>query len=477
MLAAVGATLLAGCNTASEAGDRPGTDSDRDPETAASTPTSTETTAGSDTPAGTPTGGGATETPTGGLNGTPNSSSETALPDLDAAPPPVTDGWRTYGNGPGNHGSVASDAPPGEDMGLYWRRYVEGQFSIPEPAVVDGTVYFGSGRFCYALDQSDGTLGWETELGEYAHVIAATVTDDTVYAGTRKISDPKLVRDTPGTLFALDRETGEVRWDRDAVLTSATTVHDGHVYLSTTPNPPQRGLVRALDADTGETDWEHRIAAGDAGSETDTPTGAFGTPALDPETGTLYVTGTVGADDDASGVVLALDAATGTEQWRVTTPGGIKHGPVLADDRLYVGDATGRVSAVSTAAERVWETRIGEEGIDATPALTPDREAVCASSVGTLACLETASGEARWARDVADIRRSGLTIAGDHLYVGGVQFLVVNVDAGEVVAEVPVDGAGGAYGQPVVCDDTVYVGSCIKQGKRYVYDNYLYVMG
>jgi len=41
----------------------------------------------------------------------------------------------------------------------------------------------------------------------------------------------------------------------------------------------------------------------------------------------------------------------------------------------------------------------------------------------------------------------------------------------------PVDGTGGAYGQPVVCDGTIYVGSCVKQGTRYVYDNYLYVMG
>lgn len=329
VLAAVGATLLAGCNTASEAGDRPGTDSGL--ATAGSTPTRGEATPGSDTPTGTPTGEGTTEASTGGLNGTPNSPNETALPDLDEAPP--------------------------------------------------------------------------------------SVTDDTVYAGTRKISDPKLVRDTPGTLFALDRETGGVRWDRDAVLTSATTVHDGRVYLSTTPNPPQRGLVRALDA------------------------------------------------------------ATGGEQWRVTTPGGIKHGPVLADGRLYVGDTTGRVSAVSTAGERVWETRIGEEGIDAAPALTSDGEAVCASSVGTLACLETGSGEPRWELDVTDTRRSGLTVAGDHLYVGGVQFLVVNVETGDVVAEIPIDGGVGAYGQPVVCDDTIYVSSCVKRGKRYVYDNYLYVMG
>ena len=473
LLATVGAALLAGCNTASDAGSG-GTDPGSG--TPTSTATSSDAPVASDT-TGTPAGGTRTETPTGGLNGTPNSPSETSLPDLEGAPPPVTEGWHTYGNGLGNRGSVTSDAPPGEDMGLYWRRYVEGQFSIPEPAVVDGTVYFGSGRFCYALDQHDGGLRWERELGEYAHVVAATVTDDTVYVGTRKISDPKLVRDTPGTLFALDRESGAVRWERDAVLTSATTVHDGRVYLSTTPNPPQRGLVRALDAETGETDWAFRLSPDDAASGSDVPTGAFGTPALDPERGTLYISGAVGGDADVRGVVVALDAATGTEQWRTTTPGGIKHGPVLAGDRLYVGDATGRVSALSTDGESVWETRIGEEGIDATPALTPDGEAVCASSVGTLACLETDSGEPRWDVDVADIRRSGLTIAGDYLYVGGVQFLVVDVDSGEVVAEVPVDGAGGAYGQPVVCDDTVYVGSCIKQGKRYVYDNYLYVMG
>ncbi|MEF8885285.1 MAG: PQQ-binding-like beta-propeller repeat protein [Haloarculaceae archaeon] len=459
MLVAVGAAFLAGCNTASEAGDSPGANSDRGPATP--TATSADAPTASATPGGTPTDDGPTETP---------------LPDIDGAPPSVTDGWHTYGNGLGNRGSVASDVPPGEGMGLYWRRYVEGQFSIPEPAVVDDALYFGSGRFLYALDQRDGGLRWEAELGEYAHVAAATVTDDTVYAGTRRISDPKLLRDTPGTLYAVDRETGAVRWERDAVITSGTTVHDGHVYLSTTPMPPQRGLVRALDAATGETNWAFSV--GDSETVDDgTATGAFGTPALDPGTGTLYATGTVGTGDDVRGTLFALDATTGSEQWRLPLPAGIKHGPVLAGERLYVGDAAGRLSAFSTAGESVWTTRVGGEGIDATPALTPDGEAVCASSVGTLACVETASGETRWERDVEDIRRSGLTIAGDHLYVGGIQFLTVDVESGDLVAEVPVDGAGGAYGQPVVCEDTIYVGSCIKQGKRYVYDNYLYVMG
>ena len=52
------------------------------------------------------------------------------------------------------------------------------------------------------------------------------------------------------------------------------------------------------------------------------------------------------AGDD--GVLVALDAATGTEQWRFPLDGAVTFGPILVDGKLYVSTGNGILYALGT---------------------------------------------------------------------------------------------------------------------------------
>ncbi|WP_435318662.1 PQQ-binding-like beta-propeller repeat protein [Haloarchaeobius sp. TZWSO28] len=62
---------------------------------------------------------------------------------------------------------------------------------------------------------------------------------------------------------------------------------------------------------------------------------------------------------DESGFVVAFDDETGTESWRVELPRLAGGSPVLAGDRLFVGDSGGGLHAISTDGEFVWTTNLG----------------------------------------------------------------------------------------------------------------------
>ncbi|WP_439026694.1 outer membrane protein assembly factor BamB family protein [Haloarchaeobius sp. DT45] len=63
--------------------------------------------------------------------------------------------------------------------------------------------------------------------------------------------------------------------------------------------------------------------------------------------------------EDESGFLLAFDDETGTEQWRVELPRLTGGSPVLAGDRLFVGDTGGTLHAVSTDGDGAWRRDLG----------------------------------------------------------------------------------------------------------------------
>ena len=152
-------------------------------------------------------------------------------------------------------------------------------------AVVAGVVYAGSNDgVLYALDADTGTEEWSYLLGESSSR-STTVADGVVYVGS-----------IDGTLHAVDAESGSAVWTLPfGSGTIGTPVVAGGVVYEAVFGGQQPRLY-AIDAATGEVDWEF---ATDTGANAWVPAAAGDT---------LYA-----VSDDTN--IYAIDAATGDVRW------------------------------------------------------------------------------------------------------------------------------------------------------------------
>lgn len=234
------------------------------------------------------------------------------------------------------------------------------------PAVVDGTVYFGTweGVF-YAVDEQTGQKVWSFDARALAGDETAwkkrgigirggiTVNAGRVYFG-----------DTAGYLMACDAKTGRLVWRKrlenhpHVRVFSAAKIFDGRLYIGVSSLEESairidpgyngytfRGSVLCLNAETGEEIWRFytipkpaaQIGTKDGGRPVFGPSGAsvWATPTLDPERRLLYV----GTGNAYSGpkeyltraeAILALEMDTGKVRWELQARPG-------ADD-LYTNE-------------------------------------------------------------------------------------------------------------------------------------------
>ena len=126
------------------------------------------------------------------------------------------------------------------------------------------------------------------------------------------------LQDMKSNVFALDLETGSVRWrhlfDATNPGPNGVAVSGGRVYGATD------SLAFALDAATGRLLWRRFLA---------TPTGRFIDIAPQVAHGTVYVS-TIGEPPNGRGSLYALDAATGRTRWTLDTIKGRWPVPAVA---------------------------------------------------------------------------------------------------------------------------------------------------
>lgn len=158
-------------------------------------------------------------------------------------------------------------------------------FGAPSPVVVGDLVLSGhSDGTLIALQRQDGELAWQRRVGEgrYPDLIAPALGAD----------DAILVAGYAAPLIAIDPESRAVRWRLDEVGGAERMVlSEGVVYVS-----GEDGALRAIDVRTGELKWTWE--SGTNGTLTE--------PVLT-EAGLL-----VGA---AVGGLYLVDPATGAERW------------------------------------------------------------------------------------------------------------------------------------------------------------------
>lgn len=287
--------------------------------------------------------------------------------------------------GPGDRldlAALALDAATGRQL---WRTDVVAQdgtapaihrknsHASPTPIVAEGRLYVHFGHMGTACLDLEGRVLWrQTSLG-YAPLHgnggSPVLWRDLLIYSADALKAPFIV--------ALDRATGEVRWQVPRVTDHPRTFSFSTPTVIEVAGRPQlispgSGVVDALDPATGAALWRVRYDGfsvipkpvfghglvflgtgyeaptalavrvdGAAGDVTDTHVawtlrrGAPNTPSFLLVGDELYLL----AD---SGVMSCVDARTGTLHWQERVCGGASASPVLAEGRIYVQDEQGK---------------------------------------------------------------------------------------------------------------------------------------
>lgn len=255
-------------------------------------------------------------------------------------PPAVSpDGTLIVGGASKNH-DLDFVAP---ESGQLLRSFSGAQRGWVAPAlVVDDMIYApNADGVLYALS-ADGTLQWKFESG--SPLWSSPVTDGAKLYVTA----------LDHRLFALDLQTGKPVWE--VTLPAASThapavdVENGRLYLG--------GLIEQLLAVS--------TADGSIVWTLDTQGRIWQTPVL--KDGVLYF-------GDHAGVFYALDVNTRQPIWPALQPdGAVVASPLVLDDAVIFGTATGQVYSVSLEGQVLWTATLdgNEPKIYTSPVLLPN---------------------------------------------------------------------------------------------------------
>ena len=164
---------------------------------------------------------------------------------------------------------------------------------------------------------------------------------------------------------------------------------------------------------------------------------------------------------DQSGMLGALEAASGHERWHLDAGSLIQGAPALvqpsgSEQLVVIGTADGEVVAARAAdGHEVWRTPVG--GAVNNSLLVADGVIYAATDAGEIVAVDPSSGRIAWSMNAgAPITRNAAADAGV-LYVGtnSGRFLAIDLASHRIRWEVPL--ADGQPGTPTVANGRVYV--------------------
>jgi outer membrane protein assembly factor BamB len=221
-------------------------------------------------------------------------------------------------------------------------------------AVDGGRVYVGqSDGSILAFDAGSGVETWRTVISTVGAANSPAVAGGLVFGAG-----------TGAGISALDAATGKLVWHVDTGPDKLGTpvISAGTAYVGASADAPS-GRLWALDAKTGRQIWvldEDLQSPSIAGGVAYSASSSGLVVAMDPATGqtrwTFHVRGTTRAPAVAAGVVYvaadgeqrvyALDAATGGYLWRFDVDGSNQCCIAVARGSVFVGTETGSVYAI-----------------------------------------------------------------------------------------------------------------------------------
>lgn len=272
------------------------------------------------------------------------------------------------------------------------------------PTYSEGTIYASTYSEVYSIDADSGSIRWHRR-GEHGGLVAPTVVGDDLVVAEGSVSEDV------GSLFVLDRKSGEPRWI--VALSDGTksvpAIADGTVFAASSD-----GRVCAFDRADGSELWTFEADGA-----------IYSSPSIGD--GTVYV-----ADDD--GVVYALDANQGTELWRTQQVAPSDGSALAVSERvLYVSGWQWLVALNTSDGSIRWKHSLGD-AVATSPSVT-DNAVYVGTGEGDVLALDRENGKPLWEFHVRSITHEdtfywGIS-EGISVVDGGV---FVTTDAGDVYA-------------------------------------------
>lgn len=265
--------------------------------------------------------------------------------------------------------------------------------------------------------------------------------------------------DAEGHVRAINRQTGEVEWERalNAPISSGLTADSGQLFAGT-----RNGEVIVFNEDDGTIAWRSRVA-----SEVIAP------PQIN--SGQVVV-------QSVDGTLTALDRFTGDQQWLYTSsqPALTLRGtgaPRTIDPVSFAGFANGRLAAFDNrSGQQLWDLRVAvPQGrteveqlvdLDGQPVLAQDGRLFVTSYNGRIMALNARNGQPLWEREQSSYHTP--VLVGDYLFTVTADSHVMALDAntGRVIWNQD-ELEGRSLTAPVFVDGKLVAGD---------YQGYLHVM-
>jgi outer membrane protein assembly factor BamB len=368
-----------------------------------------------------------------------------ALPGVawaQAAPPAM------FRGGPEHRGVYAASGGTAF-AGLVWRVQTAGPVRS-SPTVAGDAVYVGSDDgTLYALDRRTGTVRWRRAFAggvsstpaAAAGLVFVATTDQCVALDGRDGAERWRVPFGRELGFPWGHESGDRYRSSPVVAGDALVIGAGD------------GVLRAVDAATGAIRWTHDLGAVIRSS-----------PAV--ADGIVFV----GAAD---GSVYAVDLATGRRRWRFDTEGRalqsanfgfdrrtVQSSPAVADGRVFIGARDGFFYAIdAVSGKQLWRGDHKVSWINASPAVQGDLTIVGSSDGRFVQAVDVASGSERWRAATGGIVWGSAAVAGGVAYVGDGTGTLYALDVTTGTERWQWRAGGGLFSSPVLADSTIYVGS------------------
>jgi outer membrane protein assembly factor BamB len=330
----------------------------------------------------------------------------------------------------GNGMVTALQLATGEQL---WQQSVEGGGVVLLGITLESVVVGGYG-LVVALDPSTGVEQWRFVPSGGLWPLAAYEGEHGVHV---LLDRPTEGDNEPPVVMTFDRTDGSVIW---------STTLDGvdHPDLDLQPGPSSSALVgdrlfvkttgamHALNARTGAIVWIHRFAA--------VPHERYSPAQLLVDGELLYV-------PDPNGELVALEADTGRQRWRLEVEPGFV-APVSIDRHLVFVDGAGVHAADTVTGDRVWDQAFADTRTQA--AVVGD--VVVALGGRQLTGLDVATGNPLWSA-LVDLEIAYAVLAAGDVAVAAAEdgVVAVRADTGAILWELD----RGVAEPPLIVDDSI----------------------
>ncbi len=314
------------------------------------------------------------------------------------------------------HTGVYDSPGPKQLGGVKWAFKAGGPI-VTSPAVVDGVVYIAAmDGHLYAIDQETGKEKWNFKSRMPIASSPAVVGGALYFVSSA------------GSLVALDLKTGQPKWvfpieyerkfeakNLHGLPSAAQTIPDGWDLFTSSPTVANGkvffgggdGNVYAVEAETGTLQW--KFATKDV---------VHSSPAV--VNNTVYI----GSWDS---YLYAIDANSGQAKWSFKTGDddvthnqvGFQGSPTVVDGTVYVGCRDAHVYAIDAGTGRKkWDYPTSKSWVIGTPAVRDGVVYVGTSDSSRFMALDAKTGRLRFNFKAGAYLFSSAALAGDLAYVG-----------------------------------------------------------